>query len=87
MKVIWSEQALHDVEHIRDYIAQDAPAYAQSFVERLLQATRHLPQFPHSGRSLPEAHSPDIRECDLPGLSHRLPAAFRYRRDRDGCPR
>ncbi|MCH8541968.1 MAG: type II toxin-antitoxin system RelE/ParE family toxin [Alcanivorax sp.] len=39
MKVIWSEQALLDVEHIRDYIAQDSPAYAQSFIERLLHAT------------------------------------------------
>lgn len=31
------------------------PAYAQPFVERLLQAIRHLPQFPHSGRAMPEA--------------------------------
>lgn len=39
MKVIWSRRALLDVEHIRDYIAQDSPAYAQPFVERLLHAT------------------------------------------------
>lgn len=50
-----------DVEHIRDYIAQDAPAYAQPFVERLLHATRHLPQFPHSGRAMPEAKN--LRIC------------------------
>jgi len=67
MKVIWSEQALQDVEHIRDYIAQDSPAYARSFVERLLQATRHLPQFPHSGRVMPEANSPGIREVIYQG--------------------
>lgn len=36
MKVIWSEQALLDVEHIRDYIAQDSPDYAQPFIERVL---------------------------------------------------
>jgi plasmid stabilization system protein ParE len=36
MKVIWSRRALLDVKHIRDYIAQDSPAYAQPFVERLL---------------------------------------------------
>lgn len=51
-----------DVEHIRDYIAQDSPAYAQPFVERLLHATRHLPQFPHSGRAMPEAKNQHIRE-------------------------
>jgi plasmid stabilization system protein ParE len=27
----WSEQALLDVEHIRDYIAQNSPAYARPF--------------------------------------------------------
>lgn len=62
MKVIWSEQALLDVEHIRDYIAQDSPAYAQPFIERLLHATRNLPDFPQSGRPMPEANSPSIRE-------------------------
>lgn len=67
MKVLWSEQALLDVEHIRDYIAQDSPAYAQSFIERLLHATRHLPDFPQSGRTMPEANSPSIREVIYQG--------------------
>ncbi len=62
MKVIWSESALRDVEHIRDYIALDNPAYANVFVERLLKTTRHLPQFPESGRLMPEAKNPHIRE-------------------------
>ncbi len=67
MNVIWSRRALLDVEHIRDYIAQDAPAYAQPFVERLLHATRHLPQFPHSGRAMPEAKDRRIREVIYQG--------------------
>lgn len=67
MKVIWSEQALLDVEHIRNYIAQDSPAYAQPFIERLLHATRHLPKFPQSGRPMPEANSPSIREVIYQG--------------------
>ena len=67
MKVIWSRRALLDVEHIRDYIAQDSPAYAQPFVERLLHATRHLPQFPHSGRAMPEADNIRIREVIYQG--------------------
>jgi toxin ParE1/3/4 len=67
MKVIWSEQALLDVEHIRDYIVQDSPAYAQPFIERLLHATRHLPAFPESGRPMPEANSPSIREVIYQG--------------------
>lgn len=67
MKVIWSEQALLDLEHIRDYITQDSPAYAQPFIERLLHATRHLPEFPQSGRPMPEANSPNIREVIYQG--------------------
>jgi len=67
MRVIWSQRALLDVEHIRDYIAQDSPVYAQPFVERLLHATRHLPQFPRSGRVMPEAENRNIREVIYQG--------------------
>lgn len=67
MKLLWSEQALLDVEHIRDYIWQDSPAYAQPFIERLLNATRRLPDFPQSGRPMPEANSPSIREVIYQG--------------------
>ncbi|MBQ1783530.1 MAG: type II toxin-antitoxin system RelE/ParE family toxin [Gammaproteobacteria bacterium] len=67
MKVLWSEQALRDVEHIRDYIAQDSAVYAQAFIARLLHATRHLPDFPHSGRPMPEANDPGIRELIYQG--------------------
>lgn len=67
MQVIWSKGALLDLEHIRDYIALDNPAYANVFVERLLKTTRHLPQFPLSGRLMPEAKHPDIREVIYQG--------------------
>lgn len=67
MRVIWSRRALLDIEHIRDYIKQDSPAYAQPFVERLLRATRRLPQFPRSGRTMPEGNDPRIREVIYQG--------------------
>lgn len=67
MKVVWSRRALLDVEHIRDYIEQDAPAYAQPFLERLLRATSRLPQFPRSGRAMPEANDARIREIIYQG--------------------
>lgn len=62
MEVAWSESALRDLEHIRDYIALDQPVYATIFIERLLHTTRHLTQFPLSGRLMPEAQRADIRE-------------------------
>ncbi len=52
---------------IRNYIAQDSPAYAHPFVERLLHATRHLPQFPRSGRAMPEADDLRVREVIYQG--------------------
>ncbi len=62
MKVIWSARAVMDLEDIQAYIAQHNAPYALVFVTRLLEATRHLPEFPLSGRVMPEAQQPDIRE-------------------------
>jgi addiction module RelE/StbE family toxin len=67
VKVIWSQRALLDLEHIHEYITQDSPAYAQPFIERLLHATRHLPQFPQSGRPMPEVENSGIREVIYQG--------------------
>ena len=67
MRVIWSRRALRDLEQIRDYIAQDSAAYALSFVERLVRATRRLPTFPRSARAMPEAEDDNIREVIYQG--------------------
>ena len=67
MKVAWSRRALLDIKHIHDYIEHDNPPYAQPFIERLLYTTRHLPQFPHSGRAVPEANNLHIREVVYQG--------------------
>jgi addiction module RelE/StbE family toxin len=67
MNVVWSRQALLDLENIHDYIASDNPIYAKAFVERLLHTTRHLPQFPLSGRIMPESKNITIRELIYQG--------------------
>jgi toxin ParE1/3/4 len=61
-EIVWSLQAIHDVESIRAFIAQDSPAYAQLIVERLVTAVERLPEFPESGRMVPERQNPAIRE-------------------------
>ena len=66
-EVVWSQRALTDIEHIKEYIAQDSPIYAQLFTERLLRAVRQLQQFPHSGRAMPEAQNVNIREVIYQG--------------------
>jgi len=61
-RIIWSPQALRDVESIRDYIAQDSPLYAALVVQRLLGSVERLASFPGSGRVVPEIEREEIRE-------------------------
>ena len=61
-RVNWTPQALDDLEAIGDFIARDAPPFAQLFVERAFQAVERLEKFPRSGRVVPEISQEDIRE-------------------------
>lgn len=60
--VVWSPEALEDVDDIADYIARDSAFYAAAVVDKLLKAASYLNQFPQSGRIVPELNQPDIRE-------------------------
>jgi plasmid stabilization system protein ParE len=62
MRVLWTETAVRDLTAARDYIARDSEVYAVAFVERVLAAVEGLTDFPRSGRQVPEAEDPDIRE-------------------------
>jgi toxin ParE1/3/4 len=61
-RLIWSPQALRDLDNIRDYIAADSPRYAGLVVERIVVQVERLATFPESGRVVPELNTPDIRE-------------------------
>ena len=60
--IVWSPQALRDIESIRTYIAQDSPRVAELVVGRIIQAVERLIIFPESGRKVPERDDPEIRE-------------------------
>ena len=60
--IIWSPQALKDLESIRDYIAQDSVRYADLVVARIVSSVERLRSFPESGRVVPELNRQDIRE-------------------------
>ena len=53
-QIIWSPQALRDIESIRAYIAQDSPRVAELVVGRIIKAVERLRTFPESGRKVPE---------------------------------
>jgi plasmid stabilization system protein ParE len=41
-RVVWAHSAVSDLEAVAEYIYQDSPAYAASFVNRALEAGRSL---------------------------------------------
>ena len=61
-RVVWTLQALKDIEAICEFIAKDAPRYAQIFATRVFNATNRLEIFPESGRIVPEINKKNIRE-------------------------
>ena len=61
-RILWSPQALSDLESIRDYIARDSPRYAELVLQRLVAAVDQLEAFPESGRVVPERNADDLRE-------------------------
>ncbi|HUT56824.1 MAG TPA: type II toxin-antitoxin system RelE/ParE family toxin [Phycisphaerae bacterium] len=61
-EVIWSPEALRDLEDIAAFSARDSDHHAALFVQRLLDATDRLAEFPESGRVIPEIGGPRFRE-------------------------
>jgi plasmid stabilization system protein ParE len=61
-RVVWSAQAVRDIESIRGFIAQDSAAYADFEAHRIVAAVERLQAFPESGRQVPERRDPTLRE-------------------------
>jgi plasmid stabilization system protein ParE len=61
-KIIWSPEAVADLEQIRDYIARDSVNYALAMVDRVLAVVDGLADFPRSGKRVPEYGDAKIRQ-------------------------
>ena len=61
-KVIWSDDALRDVEDIANYIEKDSHYYASAVVTKIIDITRILSTFPFAGRVVPEESIESVRE-------------------------
>jgi toxin ParE1/3/4 len=59
MQIVWSPQSLHDLDAIREYIAQDSEHYAELTIERIFSVVEQLHRFPQSGRAVPERDVPE----------------------------
>lgn len=60
--VVWSPEAIEDVDAIATYIARDSVFYAGAVVSKVLAASRSIPEQPLSGRIVPEIGDEAIRE-------------------------
>lgn len=61
-KVVWTELAWRDLETTAEYIAEDSPGYASSFVERIRDRARSLSELAFRGRIVPELKESIVRE-------------------------
>ena len=59
-EVVWTTPALDDLRDIVGYISRDSRVYAERFATRVLEATRHLEDFPYSGRLVAEFKEENI---------------------------
>jgi len=53
-EIIWSDDALDDLEKVYDFIARDSQLFARHQIESIHNAVGRLLRFPKSGRHIPE---------------------------------
>jgi toxin ParE1/3/4 len=75
--VVWTETASIDLERALEYIHQDSPGYALSFLSDTLEKAKVLNSFPYSGRIVPEINDQNIREIFI----HRYRLIYRTELD------
>lgn len=76
MRLVWNDNALDDLERIRDYIVEDNPSAAVRVILRLRDELERLTTFPNMGRA---GRVAETRELIYP----RLPYVAVYRVDGD----
>ncbi len=61
-KIKWSPRAIAHLEDICGYIAEDSKTYASIFAAKVLAIVKELPEFPKTGRVVPEYNDKNLRE-------------------------
>ena len=61
-RLVWSPEAIEDIEAIAAYIERDSPHYARVVASRLVETAESIRDFPKIGRVVPEAADPNLRE-------------------------
>ena len=61
-RIRWAPGAVADLEDICDFISRDSEYYAALFAKRIVAVIETIPDFPSSGRIVPEYEDENIRE-------------------------
>ena len=62
VEIVWSPEAIEDIELIAEYISRDSPIYAYSVIAKIIDVSRKLTDFPQIGRIVPEIKQDNLRE-------------------------
>jgi toxin ParE1/3/4 len=60
--LVWSPEAIEDVEAIAAYIERDSPWYAKAVAAKIVETAETIPEFPELGRVVPEVGDASVRE-------------------------
>ncbi|MEW9701867.1 type II toxin-antitoxin system RelE/ParE family toxin [Paenibacillus sp. SI8] len=75
--VVWTETASNDLERAVEYIHEDSPGYALSFLYDAMERAKSLNLFPLRGRVVPEINDLEVREIFV----HRYRLIYRIEED------
>jgi toxin ParE1/3/4 len=62
MKIVWSPLAIDRASEISDYIAQDKPTAAETWINTVFSRVEQLKSSPEIGRIVPEIRNNQFRE-------------------------
>lgn len=71
--LVWSPEAVEDIDAIAAYIERDSPWYARAVASKIVETAESTPVYPELGRVVPEIDDPAIRER----LVHRYRVIYR----------
>ena len=60
--LVWSPEAVEDIESIASYIERDSVWYAKAVASKIVETAETIPQHPELGRIVPEIRDVSIRE-------------------------
>ena len=62
LQIRWSPTAIAHFEEIYNYIVRDSEKYAVIFAKKIMAIVQSIPDFPKSGRVVPEYEDDNLRE-------------------------